>query len=104
VLDVQQNIVNGLGEDDLSLLQSLAGQVAITLQHARTFEETTAKAEREALINAIGQKIQRAPTVKDTLTIAVRELGSAVGASSVKANISARRHNGNGMGNNETRF
>jgi nitrate/nitrite-specific signal transduction histidine kinase len=100
VLDVQQNVVNGLGEDDISLLQSLAGQVAITLQNARTFEEATAKAEREALINTIGQKIRRAVTVEDALKIAVRELGSAVGASRVGANISPHRHNGNAMGNN----
>jgi GAF domain-containing protein len=100
VLDVQQNVVNGLGENDISLLQSLAGQVAITLQTARTFEKATAKAEREALINAIGQKIQHAATVEDTLKIAVRELGSAVGASRVGANISAHRDNGNSMGEN----
>ena len=93
VLDVQQNVVNGLGEDDLSLLQSLAGQVAITLQNARTFEATTAKAEREALINTIGQKIQRAPTVEDTLKIAIRELGSAIGAQRVSASIQANTQN-----------
>jgi GAF domain-containing protein len=93
VLDVQQNVVNGLGEDDISLLQSLAGQVAITLQNARTFEETTAKAKREALINTIGQKIQRAPTVEDTLKIAIRELGSAIGAQRVSASIQAKTQN-----------
>jgi nitrate/nitrite-specific signal transduction histidine kinase len=93
VLDVQQNVVSGLGENDLSLIQSLAGQVAITLQNARTFEETTAKAKREALINAIGQKIQRAPTVEDTLKIAIRELGSAIGAQRVSASIQAKTQN-----------
>jgi nitrate/nitrite-specific signal transduction histidine kinase len=93
VLDVQQNVVSGLGENDLSLIQSLAGQVAITLQNARTFEETTAKAKREALINAIGQKIQRAPTVEDTLKIAIRELGSAIGAQRVSASIQTKTQN-----------
>ncbi len=100
VLDVQQNVVNGLSEDDISLLQSLAGQVAITYQNARTFEETTAKAEREALINTIGQKIQRAPTVEDTLKIAIRELGMALGASSVKINVSVSRDHSDSMGSN----
>ncbi|NOH04044.1 MAG: GAF domain-containing protein [Chloroflexi bacterium] len=37
VLDVQQNTVNGLGVEDVTLLQSLASQVAISLQNARTF-------------------------------------------------------------------
>ena len=100
VLDVQQTVVNGLGEDDISLLQSLAGQVAITYQNARIFEETTAKAERDALINTIGQKIQRAPTVEDTLKIAIRELGVAMSASRVAINVSGSRDYGDSISNN----
>ena len=100
VLDVQQNVVNGLEENDLNLLQSLAGQVAIALQNARTFEETTAKAEREALIITIGQKIQRAPTADDALNIAILELGDALGASRVKIRVSSSRDHSDSMNNN----
>lgn len=88
VLDVQQNIVNGLGDEDVELLQSLAGQVAISLQNARSFEQAKEQADLESLVNAIGQKIQRAPTVDAALQTAVREVGLALGASRVSANVS----------------
>ena len=87
VLDVQQNRVNGLNEADVQLLQSLAGQVAISLQNARSFEQTRIKAELDSLSNAIGQKIQRAGTVEEVLQVAARELGLAVGAVRVSADI-----------------
>ncbi|MBK9210875.1 MAG: hypothetical protein IPL71_22370 [Anaerolineales bacterium] len=71
------------------LLQSLAGQVAISLQNARSFEQSRAQADLESLVNAIGQKVQRATTVEDTLQTAIRELGLALGATRVSANIQA---------------
>jgi GAF domain-containing protein len=93
VLDVQQNVVNGLGEEDVDILQSLAGQVAISLQNARAFDESRAKAELESLVNTIGQKIQKTDSVEDTLQIAIREIGLALGASRVSANIQRNRQN-----------
>jgi hypothetical protein len=84
---VQQNVVNGLGEEDAELLQSLAGQVAISLVNAQNFEKSRSKAEFETMINTIGQKIQRATTIEDTLQTAIRELSTALGASRVKAAI-----------------
>ncbi len=95
VLDVQQNVVNGLGEEDVSLLQSLAGQVAISLQNARSYEQAKAQADLESMVNAIGQKIQRTTTVDDTLQTAIREIGLALGASRVSANIAGRQDDGN---------
>ncbi len=85
VLDVQQNVVNGLGKEDVELLQSLAGQVAISYLNARSFEESRVKAELETLVNTIGQKIQRATTVEETLQSAVRELGRALGSQNTRA-------------------
>lgn len=99
VLDVQQNIVNGLNEEDISLLQSLASQVAISLQNARSFEQAKQQAELESLVNAIGQKIQRASTVEDTLQTAIREIGLALGASRVTANIQSNREDAKASNN-----
>jgi putative methionine-R-sulfoxide reductase with GAF domain len=87
VLDVQHNLVNGLTEEDVILLESLAGQIAISLRNARSYEQSRAQAELASLVNVIGQKIQRTTSVEDTLQTAIRELGTAIGASRVRASL-----------------
>lgn len=87
VLDVQHNVVNGLDEGDAQLLQSIAGQVFISLSNARAYEESRDRARLEAMVNAISQKIQRAASVEETLQTAARELGNALGATRVKASV-----------------
>jgi GAF domain-containing protein len=93
VLDVQHNRVNGLTPEDVILLESLAGQVAISLQNARSYEQSRAQAELESLVNVIGQKIQRTTSVEETLQTAVREIGLALGAARVSANLGTSRQN-----------
>lgn len=87
VLDVQHSVVNGLTDADVTLLESLASQAAISLQNARTYEQSRSQAELESLVNVIGQKIQRTTTIEDTLQTAIRELGTAIGAVRVKASV-----------------
>jgi putative methionine-R-sulfoxide reductase with GAF domain len=93
VLDVQQNFVNGLDAEDVSLLQSLANQIAISLKNVRSYEQAKAQADLESMVNVIGQKIQRTTTVEDTLQTAIREIGLALGAARVKANLGSSRQN-----------
>jgi GAF domain-containing protein len=89
VLDVQHSTVNGLTPDDVTLLESLAGQTAISLQNARSYEESRRRAELESMVNIIGQKIQRTTSIEETLQTAIRELGTAIGATRVRAGIKA---------------
>jgi putative methionine-R-sulfoxide reductase with GAF domain len=91
VLDVQQNVVSGLNQEDVNLLQSIANQVAIGVRNARSYEVSRSQAELETMINTIGQKIQRAGTVEDVLQTAIREVGMALGASSVSASLQPGR-------------
>jgi putative methionine-R-sulfoxide reductase with GAF domain len=90
VLDVQQNTVNGLGQADADLLQSIANQVAIALQNARSFAQTQRQAGLEAQINAITQKIQSASTVEGALQTAVREIGRALSAPRTAVRLKAQ--------------
>lgn len=89
VLDVQHNVVNGLQAEDAELLQAIANQVAVGLQNARAYKHAQEEAEREALINAIGQRLQGATTVEAALQVAARELGRAAGGRWTRVRLAA---------------
>jgi putative methionine-R-sulfoxide reductase with GAF domain len=79
VLDVQQDEVGALKQEDADLLQSIANQVAVALQNTQVYAQVQHQASREALISAIGQRIQHTTTADEALKIAVREVGRALG-------------------------
>ena len=79
VLDVQSEIVNRFTDVDVSIQTTLASQVAVALQNARSFSQAQQQAERESTVNLITQKIQSASNIEAALQIAVRELGHALG-------------------------
>jgi GAF domain-containing protein len=80
VLDVQSDLLNAFFEEDANIQTTLASQVAIAIQNARSFAQAQKQAERETMLNVIGQKIRAATTVDAVLQIAARELGHALGA------------------------
>lgn len=79
VLDVQSDEVNHFTDVDVSIQTTLASQVAVALQNARSFGQIQRQANRETAVNLITQKIQSTTSVEDALQIAVRELGHALG-------------------------
>lgn len=89
VLDVQQNVAGGLTQADADLLQSIASQVGVALQNARAYEQTRRQASRDALITAIGQRLQGAATVEQVLKISAQELAQALTARRASVQIAA---------------
>ena len=94
VLDVQHNITDGLKSEDADLLQALANQVAIALQNARSYTVARDRAEHEAMISSISEKIQNTTTVEGALQVVARELGQALGAQATRVTLKAFGHNG----------
>jgi putative methionine-R-sulfoxide reductase with GAF domain len=94
VLDVQHNVQFILKQEDADLLQSIANQVAVALQNAEAYRRAQRQAQREVLINEIGQKIQSTTTVDMALKTAVREIGQALSAKQTVVKLK----NGDGNG------
>ena len=87
VLDVQQNVTDGLSQDDVNLIQAIANQVAIAVQNAQVYAQTRRQAERESRIVAISQRIQTATTIDEVLQVTITELGRALDAKQAKAEL-----------------
>lgn len=87
VLDVQNDVPGGLDEDDVALLQAVAGQVAVALQNARLLQEAAERSRQAALANVISQRIQRAGSVDEVLRLAARELGQALGSERARVQL-----------------
>ena len=87
VFDIQSEQVGRFTESDIHVQTTLASLVGTSIQNVRTFERSQKQAELESLVNTIGQKIQRATSVEETLQVGIRELGLALGASEVSASI-----------------
>ncbi|MBV5323724.1 hypothetical protein JZU51_03135, partial [bacterium] len=98
--DIQSDQIGRFTESDISIQTTLAAQVATSIQNVRSFEQSKAQADLETLVNTIGQKIQSATTVEDTLQTAIRELGSALGATRVQVSISSRQSSSVDFNNN----
>jgi len=79
VLDVQSEAVGRFTETDVNIQTTLASQIAVALENARSFQETQKQAEHETKLNLITQRIQSADTIEGALQIAARELGLALG-------------------------
>jgi GAF domain-containing protein len=64
--------------EEFETYQSLAGQLALALDRQLLLTSAQRRAERERLINVIGQKIQAATTIEGAMQVALSELSEAL--------------------------
>ncbi len=68
-------------EEDLALAQELGRRLAAALDNTRLYDEVRARADREALINKIGQALRVSLNVEEILQIVTEQVGQALGVS-----------------------
>ena len=90
VLTLEADVPHNFTPEETRLFESLAPQVATVLENRQQYEQAQRQAEREAMLNAISQKIQSATSVEAVLQIAARELGHALGAPMTIAQLSMK--------------
>jgi GAF domain-containing protein/HAMP domain-containing protein len=98
VLDVQSEQVNRFTDTDVNIQTTLASQVAVALQNARSLAAAQKQAERETTLNTIAQKIQGTATIEEAMQIAARELGHALGKRQTLVALDAAALAGDGKG------
>ena len=89
VLDAQDSEVNGLGQEDSQLLQTIAGQLAVALRNARLVAQIQQQAEQAALINTINQKIAQTIDMDGAIRVALVELSRALEAGGAAVRLDA---------------
>lgn len=66
--------------EEISLVETIAEQIAQAAESLRLVDETQQRASREQRVNEIGQKISSAQSLEEALQIAVREVGISLQA------------------------
>jgi GAF domain-containing protein len=80
-LTVQSTEPQAFSDEDVSVLQTMADQVANAIENARLLGETERLARRSQLASEISAKLRGALDLEGVLQTTVRELGLALGAS-----------------------
>ncbi len=76
---VEWDIPRGAYNEDVrQLAQELASRLAISADNARLFDQAQRVAEREALVNAIANKLTQQTNIARILWVAAREVGQAL--------------------------
>ncbi len=73
-----------LSEDEMDIAKAIAERVALSVENARLFEETSSRAEREKTVAQISNKIRSTNDPELMIQTALQELQQALGASKVQ--------------------
>lgn len=74
-------------QDEITLAEAVADQVALALENARLIEETSRRAEREHMVSTITTKLRSTNDPQAILQIAASELRQALGAKNARVSV-----------------
>jgi len=80
VLDIQSEEVGGLSEDDLLLMETLAGHIAVAIQNAHLFEETRRGMEQTQFLLRVSEVVASTLESTEVMRLIAREVALALGA------------------------
>ncbi|MBC7251987.1 MAG: GAF domain-containing protein, partial [Anaerolineae bacterium] len=72
VLDVQSKDANAFSDEEITVLRTLADQVAVAIDNARLFTQIQTRVEELAVLNEMGRVLTMVPTVDEVLEHAYR--------------------------------
>lgn len=78
VIDAQRRRAGSLSDRDTAFLESVARQLGIALRNINRLESTRQRADRELLLQQIGDRIQLAPDADTLLKVVSRDLAAAL--------------------------
>ena len=73
--------------DEVSLMETMAGQLSVALESAQLFEETQRRASRERLIGEVTARVRETLDVDMVLQTAIREVGEALALAEVEVRM-----------------
>jgi GAF domain-containing protein len=100
-LDIQDAGLYAFSEDDIAVLETLADQLAVAVQNARSYEDALQRAEREQKVLEITSRIRASGDIDSMLKTAVHEIRQAVGAK--RAAIRLTSGSGDAIGTEDDR-
>jgi GAF domain-containing protein len=83
-LVIQGTKKSDLSQDQIDLIQAVAERVALSVENARLFDETSRRAARERLVTEITSKIRSVNDPQEMMNMALEELRTALGATKVQ--------------------
>ncbi|MBE2269977.1 MAG: GAF domain-containing protein [Anaerolinea sp.] len=81
-------------EEDIAIFRQMLNQLAVAIENSLTYARTERVAANEALVNDIAAQLQATTDVEGMMTVAVRELGKALGARRARARLTVQPSEG----------
>jgi GAF domain-containing protein/HAMP domain-containing protein len=75
---------------EISLVETIAAQLALTLENIRLLDVTHKRAEREALVGEVTRRMRETLDIDSVLQTSVREIGESLGLQEVIVNLATR--------------